>query len=106
MKRPLKFPLKFEKGIREITRKRTTKEAMKAFNIFYLSQLRESQVRKYGKVNEALAQADLQETFQVLREKGFEQGFFEMARCDYEKMPRRARRKKVKKNLTRTASRK
>jgi hypothetical protein len=34
MKRPLKFPLKFEKGIREITRKRTTKEALKAFKDF------------------------------------------------------------------------
>ena len=31
MKRPLKFPLKFEKGIRLVTRKRTATEAMLAF---------------------------------------------------------------------------
>jgi hypothetical protein len=34
MKRMLKFPLKYEKGIRLITRKGTTKEAVKPFDVY------------------------------------------------------------------------
>jgi hypothetical protein len=100
MKRPLKFPLKFEKGIREITRKRTTKEAVKAFEVFYLFKVREGQVVKWGRVDEALAQKLLRENMEGFREKGFEEEWwFEMARCDYAKMKRRVPRKKVKKEF-------
>jgi hypothetical protein len=99
MKCPLKFPLKFEKGIREITRKRTTKEALKAFEVFYLSKIREFQVAKWGRVNEALAQELLRENIEGFREKGFDQIFFERYCYDYEKMPRRGRRKRVKKEF-------
>jgi hypothetical protein len=100
MKRPLKFPLKFEKGIREITRKRTTKEALKAFKDFYVFKVREGQVSKWGRVDEALAQELLRENIEGFREKGFEEEeFFETMRRDYAAMSRRAPRKKVKKEF-------
>ena len=99
MKRPLKFPLKFEKGIREIARKHTTKEALKAFKIFYLSKLRELQGARWGKVNEALAQEQLRENIEKFREKGFDQEFFELLQREYIQMPRTAPRKKVKKEF-------
>jgi hypothetical protein len=96
MKRPLKFPLKFDKGIRLITRKRTTREAMKQFKSFYLFEIREFQIAKWGKMNEALARKRLEENIEGFRESGFDQEWFERLCRDYEAMPRRARRKKVK----------
>jgi hypothetical protein len=100
MKRPLKFPLKFEKGIREITNKDTTKEALKAFTVLLLSELRGIQVAKFGRFDEALLQKQLRENIERFREKGFEEEWlFERLRREYIKLPRRAPRKRVKKEF-------
>jgi len=96
MKRPLKFPLKFERGIKEITRKRTTKEALKAFKSFVLEKLLAKQKRKFGNTNKTIAQQELHEALEVLQEEGFTQSRFESLRSEYVKMPRRAPRKKVR----------
>jgi len=100
MKRPLKFPLKYEKGIRLITRKDTTKEAEKAFEEFYLFQIRELQIAKYGKSNEALVQKVAKENVEYLRGQGaFDEAFFNQCKYHYAQMPRRAPRKRVKKEF-------
>jgi len=96
MKRPLKSPVKFEKGIRYATRQRTTKQAEKQFDFLYLSIIREFQIANRGNVNEALAQQRLRENKEGFREKGFELEFLESLRREYDKLPRRAPRKKIK----------
>src|SRR5262245_6157698 len=102
MKRPLKFPLKYEKGIRLITRKDTTKEAEKAFTVFYLFKIRELQIAKYGRSDEALVQKLAKENVEYLRGLGqgaFDEAFFNCCKYDYAQMPRRAPRKRVKKEF-------
>lgn len=96
MKRPLKFPLKFEKGIREITNKDTTKEALKAFKFLLLSELHGIQLGKFGRVDEALLQQDLQRTIEGFREIGFDKEWCEGLRRKYIELPRRKPRKKAK----------
>ena len=99
MKRQLKFPLKFEKGIRYVTNKRTTTEARKAFEKFYLLKIRELQIAKWGVVNEQLVQKRLAENIAGFQQSGFDQESAEWLRREYVKMPRRAPRKKVKKEF-------
>jgi hypothetical protein len=100
MKRPLKFPLKYEKAIRLITRKGTAKEAERPFKEMLVSQFRHFQIAKRGRADERMLQEKVEELVQHLKEKGFDQSFFEICCRDYAAMPRRAPRKKVKKNLT------
>jgi hypothetical protein len=83
MKRPLKFPLKFEKGIRFITGKRTTTEAKKAFKDFYLFKLRQFQIAKWSVVDEELAQKRLAENIESFQEKGFDKADCEGLKRDY-----------------------
>ena len=99
MKRPLKFPLKFEKGIRFITGKRTATEARKAFKDFYLFKLRHFQKARWGAVDEQLAQKRLAENIEGFQEKGFEKAVCEGLKRDYQQLPRRAPRKRVKKEV-------
>ena len=99
MKRPLRFPLKFEKGIREVTGQRTTTPAMKAFGELLSSKIRDLEKYNRGSVNEERVQEKLRETLEVLRERGFDQSYFEMMRREYLKLPRRAPRKRVKKEF-------
>ncbi len=101
MRRPLKFPLKFEKGIRGrdgITRKRTTKEALKAFESFLLIKLRERCQRKFGRIDESWVQRELREALEMLRQEGFTRERFEFLRDEYQ-TGRRAPRKRVKKEF-------
>ena len=99
MKRPLRFPLKFEKGIREITNKDTTKEALKPFEVLLLSELRAIQVGKFGRVDEALLREQLRENIEYFRANGFSKEWFERLRHAYTAVPRRAPRKRVKKEF-------
>jgi hypothetical protein len=96
MKRPTKFPLKFEKGIIGITRKHTIKEALKAFESFLLEKKRERCRRKHGRIDESWVQRELRESLEMFRQEGFARDGFEFLRGEYAKMPRRAPRKKVK----------
>jgi hypothetical protein len=96
MKRPLKFPLKFEKGIRIVTRKRTATEAMPAFKKFYAWSVRQMQKAKWGAVNESLVDERVRENIEGLRKTGFDKDFLELCRHDYSTMSRRAPRKKIK----------
>jgi hypothetical protein len=96
MKRTLKFPLKFEEGIRNITRKRTTKQALKAFEKFYLSKLLHFQMVRFGNTDEAIAREELRDIIEALREKGFEQDDCEWLKRGYQERPRHRPRKKVK----------
>jgi hypothetical protein len=96
MKRQLKFPLKFEKGIREITGKRTTKEALKQFKILLLSELHGIERGKFGRVDEARLQERLRETLEWFRKTGFDKGWVEKLRREYIKLPSRKPRKKAK----------
>jgi|SRR4029453_16529112 hypothetical protein len=96
MKRPLKFPLKFSKGIIFVTGKRTEREAMKPFKDFYFEMILQYQKAR-GVVNEALARKQLKENIEAFRENGFDdQQFLERMRADFINRPRRAPRKKIK----------
>jgi hypothetical protein len=99
MKRPLKFPLKYEKGIRLITRKGTAKEAEKAFRDLYIFEIRNLQIRKWGKANEERVQEIVKENIEHLRTVGFDEVFYFRCQDDYAQMPRRAPRKKMRKSL-------
>ena len=99
MKRPLKFPLKYEKAIRLITRKGTAKEAERPFKEMLVSQSRSLQIAKRRRTDERLVQERVEELVQHLRKEGFDEIFFELCCSDYAAMPRRAPRKKVKKEF-------
>jgi hypothetical protein len=99
MKRPLKFPLKYEKAIRLITRKGTAKEAERPFKGMLVSQFRYFQTAKWRRTDERLVQEKVEELVQHLKEEGFDQIFFERCCGDYAAMPRRAPRERVKKEF-------
>ena len=99
MKRPLKFPVKYDKAIIGITRKRTVKEADKAFRAFYVFQIHKFQIAKWGNANEERVQQIVEENIEHLRTVGFDEGFYHNCQHDYAAMPRRAPRKKVKKEF-------
>jgi hypothetical protein len=96
MKRPLKFPLKFSKGIIFVTGKHTETEAMKPFKDFYLEKILEFQKAR-GIVNEGMARKQLEENIEAFRKNGFDdQQFLERMRADFISRPRHAPRKKIK----------
>ena len=97
MKRPRKFPLKFEKAIIGITRKRTVKEAEKAFGDFYTFQVRQMQVARFGRSDDNRVHEIVAENIESLRTTGVDEGFYNRCRHDYAQMPRRSPRKKPKK---------
>jgi hypothetical protein len=99
MTRPLKFPLKYEKGIRYVAPKGTTNEAEKPFREMLAFRIGHLQMAKRGKADEKLVQKKVEEIIDDLKENGFDQPFFEMCCHDYAAMPRRALRKKVKKEF-------
>ena len=99
MKPSKKYPCKFEKGIRVITRKDTTKEALKPFEDLLLSDRRGFQVAKFGRFDETLAQKEARELIEYFRANGFLEHELEHLRYAYAKLPRRAPRKKVKKEF-------
>jgi len=111
MKRPpttdLKFPLKYEKGKRFITRKDSTKEAVRPFdalcNDLYGSKFRQYYLGKFPnsdeKVIQKLVQKRVEEMKQIFREKGFDQQDYEQCCNHYDQMKGRAPRKKVRKRL-------
>jgi hypothetical protein len=90
MKRPLKFPLKFEKGIRLITRKQTATKAEKAFNSYY-SWLLENIYEH--------ARPELEKEIESARKAGWSDYSIRLHRRKYVQMPRRKPRKKVKKEF-------
>jgi hypothetical protein len=102
MRRPLKFPLKYEKGIRLITRKGTAKEAEKPFREFLAHKIRETEVargRYRAAALDTIVAQFVEETIEVLQEKGFDEDYLEMCRRGYAEMPRRAPRKRPKKEF-------
>jgi hypothetical protein len=90
MKRPLKSPVPFEKGKRLITNKRTKKQADKAFNSYYAwlwENISESQ------------QSVLEKEIESARKTGWSYDSIRLHRRKYVQMPRRAPRKKSKKEF-------
>lgn len=103
MKRPKKFPVKYEKGIRYVTRKDTTKEAEKAFETFCAYQIRQMLVARYGRSDEELVKKQVRENIDHLKAEGFVDDeylhFLDLCRNAYISMPRRKPRKKPKKEF-------
>ena len=86
----LKFPLKFERGIIKITRKRWVKEAEKAFNSYY-AWLWEN-IQEWAR---PVLEKDIESAHKV----GWSYDSFRRHLKRYAQMPRRAPRKKVKKEF-------
>jgi len=100
-KRPKKFPVRYENGIRYITQKDTTKEAEKAFESFLPWLTRQRQIARFGRFDEELVKKWVREDIDHVKDKGFDEDKLDALHDAYPNMPRRAPRKKVKKNLTR-----
>jgi hypothetical protein len=95
----MKFPLKYGKGIIGITRKRTVKKAEKAFQEFSVYQFRHFEIARHGAADEARIKEKVKEYIDHLREFGFDEAHFHLCQHDYARMPRRAPRRKVKKEF-------
>jgi hypothetical protein len=90
MKRPLKFPVSFDKGKRLITNKRTKKQADKAFKAYYAwlwENISESQ------------RSILEKDIESARKAGWRHYYITLHRKKYVQMPRRFPRKKPKKKF-------
>jgi hypothetical protein len=90
MKRPLKFPVSFEKGKRLITNKRANTQADKAFNSYY--------AWLWENIYEH-ARPVLEKEIESARKAGWSYDSIRLHRRKYVQMPRRSPRKKPKKDV-------
>jgi len=101
-KRPKKFPVKYEQGIRYITGKRTTKEAEKPFRECLMYDIRRRQPYRSAKLEERIARI-FNEVIENFRVNGFTDdgliNWLDRLRNCYMQMPRHKPRKKVKKEF-------
>src|SRR5215467_3353419 len=102
MRRPLKSPVKYEKGVIYVTPSscNTAKKADKAFREFYAWQVRHYEIARHGKADEKWVREVVEKNIAAFKENGFDLEDLEMYRRAYAELPRRGpRRKKVKKKL-------